>query len=59
LLCKALSHAYEGLVKAQQYRLDRLPAIVFDNGQAVVYGVTDLEAALSHYRQWRRAQGRE
>lgn len=55
---KDLKQAFEGLIKARQYRLDRLPAIVFDGGRAVVYGVTDLEAALSHYRQWRQALGR-
>ncbi len=52
-----LKQAYEGLVKARQYRLDHLPAIVFDGGLAVIYGVTDIEVALLHYRQWRRIQG--
>lgn len=53
-----LKWTFEGLIKARQYRLDRLPAIVFDGGRTVVYGVMDLEAALSHYRQWHQAQGR-
>ena len=34
-----------------QYGIDRIPAIVFDS-QAVVYGVTDLSAALAHYQAW-------
>lgn len=42
-----------GLAKATQYGVDRYPAIVFD-GQAVVYGVTDVQTALAHYRVWRR-----
>ncbi|MFC1361371.1 MAG: TIGR03757 family integrating conjugative element protein [gamma proteobacterium symbiont of Clathrolucina costata] len=42
-----------GLAKATQYGVDRYPAIVFD-GQAVVYGVTDVQSALAHYRVWRR-----
>ncbi|MEW8357398.1 MAG: TIGR03757 family integrating conjugative element protein [Candidatus Thiodiazotropha sp.] len=42
-----------GLAKAMQYGVDRYPAIVFD-GQAVVYGVTDVQSALAHYRVWRR-----
>jgi len=42
----------EGLAKATQYGIDRYPAIVFD-GQAVVYGVTDLTVALAHYQTWR------
>lgn len=41
-----------GLAKAMQYGIDRYPAIVFDD-QAVVYGVTDLKVALSHYQTWR------
>jgi integrating conjugative element protein (TIGR03757 family) len=41
-----------GLAKAMQYGISRYPAIVFD-GQAVVYGVTDLKAALVHYQSWR------
>ena len=41
-----------GLVRAMQYGIDRFPAIVFD-GQAVVYGVTDLQVALAHHESWR------
>ena len=40
-----------GLAKAMQYGVNRYPAIVFD-GQAVVYGVTDVQAALVHYQAW-------
>jgi integrating conjugative element protein (TIGR03757 family) len=43
-----------GLAKAMQYGINRYPAIVFD-GQAVVYGVTDLNAARAHYQTWRTA----
>ena len=43
--------AAQGLAKAMQYGLDRFPAIVFD-GQAVVYGVTDLDVTLEQYRVW-------
>ena len=45
--------AAQGLAKAMQYGVDRYPAIVFD-GQAVVYGVTDVQTAIAHYRTWRR-----
>jgi len=41
-----------GLAKAMQYGINRYPAIVF-NGQAVVYGVTDLKVAIAHYQVWR------
>lgn len=40
-----------GLSRAMQYGVDHYPAIVVD-GRAVVYGVTDLEEALSRYRAW-------
>jgi integrating conjugative element protein (TIGR03757 family) len=46
----------QGLAKAMQYGIDRYPAVVFD-GQAVVYGVTDLQAAIGDYQTW-RAGGR-
>jgi len=51
-----MQRAAVGLAKAAQYGLDRYPAIVFD-GEAVVYGVTDLQAALQRYRQWREGGG--
>ncbi len=45
-----------GLVRAAEYGIDRYPAIVFD-GQAVVYGITDIGEALRYYRVWQgRAQ---
>ncbi len=40
-----------GLVRAAEYGTDRYPAIIFD-GQAVVYGITDIGEALRHYRMW-------
>ena len=48
-----LRHAAVGLARAAHYGIDRYPAMVF-NGQAVVYGLTDLETALAHYRHWHR-----
>ena len=46
-----LKAAYQGLVKASGYGLQRYPAIVFDHGKSVVYGVQDLSRALSIYQQ--------
>ncbi|MCP5417438.1 MAG: TIGR03757 family integrating conjugative element protein [Chromatiaceae bacterium] len=43
-----------GLSKAQQYGIDRYPAIVF-NSEAVVYGVTDLAEAMHRYREWQES----
>ncbi len=52
---ETLTHAYQGLLKARQYSLQKLPAVVFE-GQAVVYGVTGLEQALGDYRRWEARQ---
>jgi integrating conjugative element protein (TIGR03757 family) len=48
----SMQAAATGLAKAMQYGIDRFPAIVFD-GQAVVYGETDVQAAHTHYWAWR------
>ncbi|MCD2452832.1 TIGR03757 family integrating conjugative element protein [Methylicorpusculum oleiharenae] len=55
-LHQQLLTAYQGLSLATQYRLDRYPAIVFEQGKAVVYGVTDLNQALLRYRQWQKTR---
>ncbi len=47
-----MQSAAMGLAKAMQYGIDRYPAIVFDS-QAVVYGVTDLKAAVAYHKAWR------
>lgn len=44
------ANAARGIVLAQQYGVDRAPAIVFD-GRAVVYGMTDIAAATAFYLQ--------
>lgn len=44
-----------GLAKAMQYGIDRTPAAVFD-GEAVVYGVTDVSAAVEAYEAWQMGQ---
>ncbi len=54
---ESLRRSAVGLAKAAQYGIDRTPAVVFD-GEAVVYGVTDLEQALGRYQQWRHGPGR-
>jgi len=53
-----IESSFEGLLKALQYGLDRYPAIVFDEGQAVVYG-TGLQEAMGHYRKWRARQAQQ
>ncbi len=46
-----VKNAAVGLAKAMQYGIDRYPAIVF-GGEVVVYGLTDLSAAVGHYQTW-------
>jgi integrating conjugative element protein (TIGR03757 family) len=48
----AVRRSTVGLFNAAEYGIDRYPAVVFD-GDAVVYGVTDLGEALRHYRMWK------
>ena len=55
-LSHELENAANGLVQAMQYGIDRYPAIVFD-GNAVVYGITDVRAATQRYRQWQAGGG--
>lgn len=45
--------AFQALGKTLGYGLDRYPAAVFNQGQAVVYGVTDLKQAVGLFQQWR------
>jgi integrating conjugative element protein (TIGR03757 family) len=49
-------NAYQALTKILEYELDRFPAIVFNHGQAVVYGVTDLAVALQIFQNWQAHQ---
>ena len=38
--------AYKGLLKATDYQITKIPAIVFNNGQSVIYGITDINKAI-------------
>lgn len=50
-LAKELSESFEGLLLAQRYGIDRYPAVVFDEGKSVVYGIADLREAVRLYQQ--------
>jgi len=52
---RGMRAAAMGLAKAVQYGIDRTPAVVFD-GEAVVYGVIDVSAAVETYEAWRMEQ---
>ncbi len=57
-LSSELENAAKGLAKAMQYGINRYPAIVFD-GDAVVYGVTDVTAATQIYQRWQTRGARQ
>ncbi len=52
---RSLENAARGLARAMHYGIDRYPAIVFD-GQTVVYGIPDIDAASRIWRRWKKAQ---
>jgi len=43
--------AYEGSLKAMQYKINKLPAVVFNNGQQVIYGESDVNKAINIYHE--------
>ena len=47
-----LKKAWQGIVMAAQYKLTKFPAIVVNNGEAVLYGVTNIDIANKHYQKW-------
>ncbi|ABA57169.1 Protein of unknown function DUF1525 [Nitrosococcus oceani ATCC 19707] len=57
-LSSELENAAKGLVQAMQYGINRYPAIVI-NGNAVVYGVTDVSAATQLYQRWQTRGARQ
>ncbi len=52
---RGMRAAAMGLAKAMQYGIDRTPAVVFD-GEAVVYGMADVSAAVEAYEAWQTDQ---
>lgn len=53
---KSVKASAEALMRAQELGVQRYPAIVF-NERWVVYGLTDLDAAIVHYHGWRGGKG--
>lgn len=50
-LRRRAGQATEGLSRAQRYGIKKIPAVVFDDGRSVIYGLTDLNQAIEIYRQ--------
>ncbi len=51
-----LKQAFQAIIQSVAYELDRHPAVVFNQGEAVVYGVTDLQTAVDYYQRWKASQ---
>ncbi|MBL3528497.1 MAG: TIGR03757 family integrating conjugative element protein [gamma proteobacterium endosymbiont of Lamellibrachia anaximandri] len=51
-LAEMLNQAYEGTTQAMNYALVKIPAVVFDHGSSVIYGITDIDDAIKRYRAW-------
>ena len=49
-LARRTKPAAEGIVQAARYGVDRVPAVVI-NGEAVIYGVTDIDVARSIFQR--------
>ena len=47
-----IKQAYSILLLAKKYQLNQFPAVVFNHGQAVIYGVIDINQAITNYRLW-------
>lgn len=45
-----LNGLFEGVLKARRWGILRYPAVVFGDGKSVIYGVTDLQSAYSHWQ---------
>jgi len=56
-LAQRLMMAYQSHTKAMDYGLTHYPALVF-NGQAIIYGVTDVLDGLNRYQIWLETQSR-
>ena len=47
---EALQNAFRGIALAIQWDIRKAPAFVFENGQTVIYGLTDAEVALKRWQ---------
>ena len=46
--------AYQGASLSMQHGVSRFPAILFNHGQSVIYGVTHLPTAVDIYNKWNK-----
>ncbi len=57
-LAEMVNQAYDGTTQAMTYELAKIPAVVFDNGTSVIYGITDIDDAIRRYQAWRQREVR-
>ncbi|RDH88080.1 MAG: TIGR03757 family integrating conjugative element protein [endosymbiont of Seepiophila jonesi] len=55
-LAEMVNQAYEGTTQAINHELVKIPAVVFDNGTSVIYGITDIDDAVARYQAWRQSE---
>lgn len=48
---------FEPVSLTQRWDIRKVPAFVFGNGEAVIYGITDVAVALEYWQDWRDFQG--
>ena len=53
---EAFHQASTSVIRAAEYKITKVPAIVFD-GKGVIYGIADVEQARIMYRSWRARRG--
>lgn len=52
-LQQQLTSAYEGSLKAMQYDIQKLPAVIFNGGQYVIYGEADVHRSIQMFKDKR------
>jgi integrating conjugative element protein (TIGR03757 family) len=50
--------SFQGAVNAQSLNIQKVPAITFDNGKTVIYGVLNLSDAYQKYKNWSKKNER-
>lgn len=57
---RELQQAYQGVIVGWQMGIRKVPAVLFDSpqfGQAVVYGMNDIQQAITLWEQWIHQKG--
>lgn len=52
-----LQAIFRPVILVAKWDIRKVPAFVFGDGGAVIYGLTDVDAALDHWQAWREERG--